>query len=202
LGEEWGSGDRGSASDTGGEDLLGGDRRGARVSLPGEAAGDGDGGGEPTGGASVVLIAVAVEVWDEDFLRRRGGETTGEGGRSRSSGSSKCSVSMALRRDFTGPASRAEEPRRWGSRKVGWGGGEKARPHGRRFKIDQFSRPTKYGSLSFWPKPSYDLRLNDECNFKLYYDDFISLEGLQLDVLVQQVLLLISKPIPLQYTSA
>jgi hypothetical protein len=123
LGEEWGGGDRGSASDAGDEDLLGGDRRGARVSSPGEAAGGGDGGGEPAGGTSVVLIAVAVVVWDEDFLRRRSGETTGERGRSRSSGSSKGSVCMASRRDFAGPASRAEEPRRWGSREVGWSGG-------------------------------------------------------------------------------
>jgi hypothetical protein len=36
LGEEWGSGDRASATDAGGEDLVGGGRRKARVSSPGE----------------------------------------------------------------------------------------------------------------------------------------------------------------------
>jgi hypothetical protein len=131
LGEEWGNGDKASTSETGGEDLLGGESRGARVSSPGEATGGGDeggGGGEPARGTSVVLIA-AVVGWDEDFLRRlrrRGGVTTGEAGRSRSSASSKGSVSMAPRRvglGFAGPASRAEQPRRWGGREVGWGGG-------------------------------------------------------------------------------
>nr|CAB3492767.1 unnamed protein product [Digitaria exilis] len=107
AGEEWGSGLGASAWDGvggRGEGFGGGEGLGARVSPPGNACscgGDGGcGGGEPAVRLAVEATVVVVVVWEENFLsrlRRRGGETAGDAGRTRSSASSKGSVSMMPR---------------------------------------------------------------------------------------------------------